>query len=402
MFIQSIWKFMRTKTLLLAILFLFSDFGSIRNIIDTRAINFPVMEDPDWESMVNIMMDRMDLQQGENVLVIARPGRFNPMVLLLGQNISEAGANYLGTISVTSSAPGNWQTEFTLAAKGKSVEELKELFHNVDLGIMMPGSIPSDPPYKAMQEILHDGSGRTIHFHWTGAYGFNGQNLSIDDEKDAFYQRALLVTDYSKLAESQKAFEETMRNRTIRVTSPLGTNMQFTIGDRPVTKQDGNASAQKAEKARNLIDREIELPAGAVRVAPVEASVEGTIAFPDARWNGQMVSGLVLTFSEGKVVEISASSGEESVKAEISRSGEAGRSFREFALGMNPFLAISETDGTWIPYYGYGAGVVRLSLGDNTELGGVVSGGYVRWNFFTDATVTVGDDVWVKDGKLIR
>jgi hypothetical protein len=45
--------------------------------------------------------------------------------------------------------------------------------------------------------------------------------------------------------------------------------------------------------------------------------------------------------------------------------------------------------------------VVRLSLGDNTELGGNVRGGYVRWNFFIDATVTVGTDTWVRDGRLI-
>ena len=45
-------------------------------------------------------------------------------------------------------------------------------------------------------------------------------------------------------------------------------------------------------------------------------------------------------------------------------------------------------------------GAVRLSLGDNTELGGMVGGGYVRWNFFTDATVTVGNDVWVRAGKM--
>ena len=50
---------------------------------------------------------------------------------------------------------------------------------------------------------------------------------------------------------------------------------------------------------------------------------------------------------------------------------------------------------------GYGAGVVRLSLGDNSELGGRVTGGYVRWNFFTDATVRVGDVVWVQDGTLV-
>jgi len=33
-------------------------------------------------------------------------------------------------------------------------------------------------------------------------------------------------------------------------------------------------------------------------------------------------------------------------------------------------------------------------------LGGTVTGGYVRWNFFTDATVTVGEDVWVQEGRL--
>ena len=45
----------------------------------------------------------------------------------------------------------------------------------------------------------------------------------------------------------------------------------------------------------------------------------------------------------------------------------------------------------------------RLSLGDNSELGGAVGGErpYVRWNFFTDATVMVGDQIWVKDGKPV-
>ena len=69
-------------------------------------------------------------------------------------------------------------------------------------------------------------------------------------------------------------------------------------------------------------------------------------------------------------------------------SGSAGRAFREFALGLNPLLAVPER-GPWIPYYGYGTNVVRLSLGDNTELGGAVGGGYVRWNFFTDVKVAI-------------
>ena len=68
---------------------------------------------------------------------------------------------------------------------------------------------------------------------------------------------------------------------------------------------------------------------------------------------------------------------------------------------MNPLLAIPPGEPRWIPYYGYGSGVVRLSLGDNSELGGAVTGGYVRWNFFTDATVTIGGELWVSEGAIV-
>jgi len=127
--------------------------------------------------------------------------------------------------------------------------------------------------------------------------------------------------------------------------------------------------------------------------------VSGVIRFPDGDWNGTMVKGLRMTFENGVVTDWSAVSGSEAVQAEFDLGGIAARSFREFALGLNPLLEIP-ADDPWIPYYGYGAGVVRLSLGDNLELGGKVGGGYVRWNFFTDATVTVRDEVWVRDGKL--
>jgi hypothetical protein len=56
----------------------------------------------------------------------------------------------------------------------------------------------------------------------------------------------------------------------------------------------------------------------------------------------------------------------------------------------------------WLPYFGYGAGVVRLSLGDNSEIGGSVEGAYVRWNFFLDASVSINNETWVEDGRLIR
>lgn len=99
---------------------------------------------------------------------------------------------------------------------------------------------------------------------------------------------------------------------------------------------------------------------------------------------------------------MAASSGLDAVKEELDAAGPAGYSFREFALGFNPLLAIPEQEPKWIPYYGYGAGVVRLSLGDNTELGGKVGGEYVRWNFFTDATVSLGSSTLVLKGKMLQ
>ena len=211
----------------------------------------------------------------------------------------------------------------------------------------------------------------------------------------------MLETDYARLTAVQNRFVDALRGAEVRVTSPLGTDICFRIGDRPVNLGDGDASKARTDGGVILIDREIELPAGAIRVAPVEASVNGVIAFPPSQWDGRPVTGLALRIEAGRVAGVSAESGQEAVEAELARVPAEARAFREFALGFNPLLSVPERN-PWIPYYGYGAGIVRLSLGDNSELGGAVTGGYVRWNFFTDTTVTVGGDAWVRDGRLVR
>jgi hypothetical protein len=356
---------------------------------------------PDWEAIASKLMERSDLVEGEKVILMAQPGSFDPLVPLLAEKIHQRGAIYLGTFSVDSSAkPVAWETDFVKQAKGKSKGDLTHHLMQVDLGMMLPGANPVHLEYAAMQDVLKRNIGRTIHFHWSGAYDLSGEPIEIDSAINEYYQKVFLETDYLKLVRLQRSFEDAIRNKWVTVMTPLGTNIKFKIGNRPVTKQDGDASS-KRKQLRNLIDREIELPAGAIRVAPEEETVEGTIAFPNSIWNGQKVEGLVLTFRAGKVVKIKATLGVEAAKAELEAAGEAGHSFREFAMGFNPLLAIAQ-DKPWIPYYGYGAGVVRLSLGDNSELGGNVEGGYVRWNFFTDATVLVGEKAWVKEGKLLK
>jgi hypothetical protein len=359
----------------------------------------------DWQAMAERLVAQLDPQPGERILLLARPGNFDEILPHVRYALMEAGAVDLGVTDVIEEPfPEAWDAEVLRRGYADARAAYKEMFRDIDGAIMMPGARPEHPAYGALQDWLHEGVGRTIHFHWTqngSAFPIPGQPIPGQTAIDASYQRALLDTDYSALAAKQREFVEAMRNTDVRVTSPIGTDISFRIGERPVNVQDGDASKAHTDQGTILIDREIELPAGSIRVAPLEETVRGVIAFPYSQWDGRPVEGLRITFERGRIVDVTADNGLDAAQAEIDGAPSIARAFREFALGFNPLLAVPERS-PWIPYYGYGDGVVRLSLGDNSELGGTVTGGYVRWNFFTDTTVMLGDDVWVRDGRLIR
>lgn len=357
----------------------------------------------DYSAIAKALVRQLALRPGERVLSVAHPGLFEGLLPHIRYEVMRAGGIDLGVIDVLPEpVPDSWDLGAIQKAARDARPYYKAMLEGVDAAIMMPGATPAHPVYAAMQDWLKEGRGRTVHFHWLengSAYTLPGQPLPGRPAIDALYQKALIETDYRALADIERRFAEAMRGQEIHITSPAGTDLRFRIGDRPVNRQDGDASAARTSQGVILIDREVELPAGAIRVAPLEETVDGSIAFPTSQWDGRPADGLVLRFAKGRVVEVRATVGKDAVEAEIARAGDAGRSFREFALGFNPLLVVPPRM-PWIPYYGYGAGVVRLSLGDNSELGGKVGGGYVRWNFFTDLTVSVGSTVWVKDGVL--
>ncbi|MEZ4587323.1 MAG: aminopeptidase [Gemmatimonadales bacterium] len=353
----------------------------------------------DHEAIARQVIAALALQPGERVLLVGHPQFARELIRPMRLEIVRQGGVDLGFMEVLSD-PRSGDDASRRAARAA----LRVLMNDVDAAVMMPGSSSDHPEYQAMQDVLQSGRGRTIHLHWdaNGSIGLlPGHPAPPLYQVDLAYQRALLETDLAALRRSQDRFIAAMRGGLVRVTSPAGTDVRFRIGDRPVNRQDGDASAARAARGRILIDREIELPAGAIRVAPLEESVSGTVVFPISSWSNRDVRDLRLVFREGRVVELTAASGADAVRAELAAGGDGASRFREFALGMNPLLAVPDRQ-PWIPYYGYGAGVVRLSLGDNSELGGRVGGGYVRWNFFVDTSVWIDGEQWVRDGRLIR
>ena len=341
--------------------------------------------EPDWAAIADRIVEKLEVRPGESFAAIVNPAVHEQLVPHLRRAVASAGGTDVGPIDASSQPD-------------------RRALRDIDATVMLPGAVPGMPVYAAIQDLLRERVGRNIHFHWLSngsAFTVPDGNLPSNEIIEATYERAVLAVDYEAMAAGQRAFEAAMRGVEIHVTSPAGTDLRFRIGDRPVSLQNGDASAKRVSSAPILIDRELELPAGAVRVAPIESSVEGFIAFPPSEWNGVRVEGLRMRFEDGRVVEISADRGRDAVVTELDAAGAAGRAFREFALGFNPLLAIPD-EAPWIPYYGYGSGVVRLSLGDNSELGGEVGGGWVRWNFFVDTTVAVDGETWVRSGKLVH
>ena len=284
-----------------------------------------------------------------------------------------------------------------------AVENFAARLEEVDIYIWLPVSEAS-LAYRADQvpvlmDWLHEGRGRQIHFHWgDGTRATDGQNLEHDATYDAIYRRALDI-DYAALDRAQRSAAKALRSGTVRVTTPAGTDLAFEIGERPITLQNGDASRAAMESAVVPIQREIELPAGALRVAPIEASVSGTLVVPWARFGDSRVEDLRLTFTAGRLSEWNARSGGESFAAAL-EAQPALAWFRELAIGMNPVLVAPPGDER-VPYYGYGGGVVRLGLGNNSELGGAVTGTGVRWLFFPEATVEVAGRRLVDGGRLV-
>ncbi len=280
-----------------------------------------------------------------------------------------------------------------------TVEKFDERLAGAVVYVWLPTTIqtPGDQVASLARWTDKGGLRHEIHAHWMeGTLDLDGRQTTHPPGMDERYIAAA-ETNPIELRQSMERMISALTSGEVRVSTSAGTDIRFRVGDRPFNRQ--LASSVDLEKARIRIDRHIEIPPGVLRVAPIETSVNGVIAFPSF-WirEGIRATGVRLEFTNGRITRATAVERQAELENYL-RSQPALMNFREFCVGMNPLLAMKPGE-TVIPYYGYGAGVVRMSLGDNEELGGTVRGGAVRWNFFTDATVVVGGQVVVRGGRL--
>lgn len=352
----------------------------------------PLMAQLNYDHMADRIVKSLALSKGERVILRYDPGYFHELTAPLKSRITGQGAVIAAELEYL---------EPPKTDGGRLADALK----SADVYLWMPMRADVRHVSPAEQQALiqwldQGGAHREIHFHWSeGSVLADGLPTAHPPEFDRLYQDAVDV-DYTALSEMQDRVIAALRSGTLRVRTPAGTNLTFQIGDRPVNKQDGDASAGRMRNAKVRVDREIELPAGVVRVAPDESTVAGRLVIPEARFGNVVAKNIRLQIAGGQVRRIEAGENRDAVEAALKAGGPAAMRFREIAVGVNPKLSVPP-GSKLLPYYGYGDAVIRMSLGDNQELGGKVRGDFRRWFFFPDATLSSSRDVIVKDGKLV-
>jgi hypothetical protein len=337
------------------------------------------------------IMESLALSKGERVILRYDPGYFSELIAPLEKRIAGAGAVVAGKLEY-------------LDRPKTDGGRLAELLKSADVYLWLPlrtavRYVSPGEQQALVQWLDQGGAHREIHFHWSeGSVLADGLPTAHPPEFDRLYEDALDI-DYAALSGLQDRVIAALRLGTIRVRTPAGTNLTFRTMDRPANKQDGDASARRMRSARVRVDREIELPAGVVRIAPDEGSVAGRMVIPEARFGNVVARNIRLQFAGGRVTRIEAGENRDAVGAALKAGGPAAFRFREIGVGVNPKLAVPPGSKV-LPYYGYGNAVLRMSLGDNEELGGAVRGSFRRWFFFPDASISSDSDFIVKDGKL--
>jgi len=352
----------------------------------------------DWDALTTSVVTRnLRLAPGERVLLFWDQGSDRGAAAAFRRAVAAAG----GVISAELSAP----TEAEAAAIGRLAPAVQALqrarrdsawtaaFAGADVAIWLPTptSTLADRPF---EWLVEKSNVRSIHFHWF--LPPDGSDVALID---SLYVAAMAVPP-AELEARMAAIDRAIRGKTVRITAPNGTNLSFRIpADAWVHRNTGDVSLAKVASARTIRDREEELPASVYRttaLTDVEGRAVGYASFDtrgpilDAIFAGNRVSRLV-----------SARGGEALVASWQSRSGDKAVP-SEFVIGTNPALPAVLPSG-FMPYYGYGAGIVRVSFGDNWESGGKnrVPGHLETLLFIPQATVVADGVVIVRNGEFV-
>lgn len=202
-----------------------------------------------------------------------------------------------------------------------------------------------------------------------------------------------MSVDHTKMsALGQKVAAKLGTASKVNIKAKAGTDLSFTITNRPVHIHDG--IVDQTDVAKGTYSES--LPSGYVAVAPVEDSARGTIAFDQPMaLRGRMLKGLKWKFENGRLTSTEAKANLDAfTDFYAGASGDKDR-IGWFAIGINP-------KADFIGYYTdeLVLGAVSVGVGSNKDLGGNNDTTFGHGQTLSKSTVEVDGTTILADGKI--
>jgi hypothetical protein len=343
----------------------------------------------DYSHLADLVVNRSwKIAPGERVVMFWDARRDPGIAGPLRSAIERAG----GQVEEITAPDSAADAALTPAERAARFDEWKRIFQRSQAAIWLPSDLTAvaDQPFEHLVEASRV---RSIHFHW-----FLPPDAADKPLIEAMYQRAIGVSP-TELGKRLAALEGRLRGHSVHVTALNGTDLVFRVPQNAhFHRNTGEATREKVHEVRSVRDREEELPASVLRTTDLEGAqgtFTGYVSF-DTR------SGLArVVLSNGRVTELQSLRGADAqVTAWRSASGDKDKP-GEFVISTNKALSAVLKSG-YMPYYGYGAGVVRLAIGDNWESGGRnrSSNGELLL-FLPGATLSVDGKDLIRGGELV-
>jgi leucyl aminopeptidase (aminopeptidase T) len=396
---------MRTTTSFLAAVLLVSP-PLLAQAVDSNQIadrrsgrSLALTQATDWNRIADLMVARtLALAPGERVVIHHDATKDPGLVTAVRAAITRAGGVIAGELVWPAGAVAavyDSMSPATLAARvAREDSSYLRLMKSASIYLWLHAPSHRDVP-RRIEKLIAASGARAIHFHWT---------LPSDPAEAAtaaaMYEKAIAVAP-AELDRQEGAMERALKGAQVRLTSPGGTDLRFTIpANAWFHRNTGSATKQKTASARTTRDREEELPAGVLRTTDLRAA-EGVLVATTIM--GTKSGTVRVTFRGGRVtaIEGQGSAGQWLAGLYAGATGDKDKP-AELVVGFNPELLPILPSG-FMPYYGYGSGIVRIAIGDNWESGGTnrAGGHWEQWLFVVDGTLTANDKVLVRDGKLV-
>jgi aminopeptidase len=350
------------------------------------------VRDPRIDEYARLLVERsVGVQPGWQVQVRATP-LARPLVEAVLEQIARAGAYPVLQLSFELIG-GPFAREAPLETLRVAAPLQRRIWDEVDafIAIWAPenareGSELSEERKAALQEASAPMRKRTMSMEapWVIAEypvlsGAQDAGMTLSEYEEFIFDSVLLDWNAEgermrKIADVFDAADEA------RIVGP-GTDLTLSLAGRAGAVDDGH----------------VNMPGGEVFYSPVEDSAEGVIEFSEfpAVYFGHEVSGVRFAFEAGRIVDASASSGEEFLIQTLD-TDEGARRLGELGIGCNPGIqrymknvAFDEKiDGT-----------VHLAVGNSYTFTGGTNTSSIHWDIVKD--LRSGGELYA-DGKLVQ